>query len=191
MKRESFCDRPQPGVMPTLAWVSAKRALVDAIRMSHASASSNPPVMATPLIAPMTGIGISLKAKTGLVAASRSLAGPRPDSPSSLRSRPAVKARSPAPVTIRAWMLRSSLTSWQAAQSSLRNAFDNAFIASGRLSVIVATPSLLSSSTKAISRHLLLRIFPRSVLPWRRPSQNIVRDRSGAISRSSFPALRR
>ena len=39
-----FCDRPQPGMMPTRACVSAKRALVDAISTSQASASSKPPL---------------------------------------------------------------------------------------------------------------------------------------------------
>ena len=53
--RESFCERPQPGMMPTRACVSAKRASLDAISTSQASASSKPPVIATPLIAPMIG----------------------------------------------------------------------------------------------------------------------------------------
>ena len=47
--------RPQPGMIPTRAWVSANRARSDATRKSQASASSNPPVIATPLMAPMTG----------------------------------------------------------------------------------------------------------------------------------------
>ena len=50
---------PPPGMMPTRAWVSAKRARSDATRNVHCSASSSPPVTATPLIAPMTGFGIS------------------------------------------------------------------------------------------------------------------------------------
>ena len=49
--RLNFCDRPQPGTMPTRACVSAKRALLLAISTSQASATSNPPVIATPLIA--------------------------------------------------------------------------------------------------------------------------------------------
>ena len=51
--------RPQPGMMPTRAWVSAKRARSDATRKSQASASSKPPVMATPLMAPITGVSMS------------------------------------------------------------------------------------------------------------------------------------
>ena len=46
MALESFCERPQPGVIPTRAWVSAKRALVEQISTSQASATSNPPVIA-------------------------------------------------------------------------------------------------------------------------------------------------
>jgi hypothetical protein len=55
IRRESFCESPQPGMMPTRACVSAKRASVDAISRSHASASSKPPVTATPFTAPMMG----------------------------------------------------------------------------------------------------------------------------------------
>ena len=44
---------PQPGMIPTRAWVSANRARSDAIRKSHASAISNPPVTATPFTAPI------------------------------------------------------------------------------------------------------------------------------------------
>ena len=50
--------RPQSGMIPTRAWVSANAARSDATRKSHRSASSNPPVTATPLIAPMTGLPI-------------------------------------------------------------------------------------------------------------------------------------
>ena len=48
--------RPHPGMMPTRAWVSAKRACSDATRKSHASAISNPPVTATPFTAPMSSL---------------------------------------------------------------------------------------------------------------------------------------
>ena len=50
---------PPPGMMPTRACVSAKRARSDATRNVHCSASSSPPVTATPLIAPMIGLSIS------------------------------------------------------------------------------------------------------------------------------------
>ena len=54
----SRTDMPQLGSNPTRACVSAKRAFSDAIRMSQHSAISNPPVTATPLIAPITGLDI-------------------------------------------------------------------------------------------------------------------------------------
>ena len=44
--------------MPTRECVSANRARSDAIRKSQASASSKPPVTATPLIAPMSGFTV-------------------------------------------------------------------------------------------------------------------------------------
>ena len=48
--------RPAPGMAPTRAWVSAKRARSDAIRKSHESASSSPPVTVGPLTAPIMGV---------------------------------------------------------------------------------------------------------------------------------------
>lgn len=55
----TFCGKrtlsPQVGSRPTRAWVSAKRACSEAIRMSQYSASSSPPVTAAPLIAPIAG----------------------------------------------------------------------------------------------------------------------------------------
>ena len=48
--------RPQPGITPTRVWVSPNLARSLAIRKSQLSASSNPPVMATPLIAPISGL---------------------------------------------------------------------------------------------------------------------------------------
>ena len=46
-------------MIPTRACVSAKRARSDATRKSHVSATSNPPVTAAPLIAPITGLVVS------------------------------------------------------------------------------------------------------------------------------------
>src|SRR5215471_15872372 len=65
--RDSFWLSPQPGMMPTRACVSAKRASVDAISTSQPSASSKPPVIAKPLMAPMMGIG-QLAVARGLAA---------------------------------------------------------------------------------------------------------------------------
>ena len=47
---------PPAGMTPTLAWVSAKVARSEAIRKSQPRASSNPPVTAGPLTAPITGV---------------------------------------------------------------------------------------------------------------------------------------
>ena len=59
ISRGSRWDIPQPGTTPTRAWVSANRAAVEAIRKSHMSAISKPPVMAKPLTAPMIGTSIA------------------------------------------------------------------------------------------------------------------------------------
>ena len=42
--------------MPTRAWVSANTARSEAIRKSHASAISSPPVKVAPFTAPITGL---------------------------------------------------------------------------------------------------------------------------------------
>ena len=47
---------PPPGMTPTRAWVSAKRARSDAMRKSQHRASSRPPVTVGPLMAPMIGV---------------------------------------------------------------------------------------------------------------------------------------
>ena len=47
--------RPQPGITPTRECVSANRARSEATRKSQLSATSSPPVTATPLIAPISG----------------------------------------------------------------------------------------------------------------------------------------
>ena len=52
---------PPPGITPMRLCVSAKRATSDATRNVHCSATSKPPVTATPLIAPMIGLSISGK----------------------------------------------------------------------------------------------------------------------------------
>ncbi len=152
IRRESFCDRPQPGMMPTRACVSAKRALVEAINKSQASASSNPPVMATPLTAPITGFPHCSTASTGLSSAESALAAPRlaVSAPSSLRSSPAVKARVPAPVSTTARTAASAATCRITAASSRRSAPDSAFIASGRLRVTIATGPSRRRSTRLL-----------------------------------------
>ena len=57
---------PPPGITPTRAWVSANCAVSAAIMMSHASASSNPPVTANPFTAAITGTSMSSITETKL-----------------------------------------------------------------------------------------------------------------------------
>ena len=83
-------------MIPTLAWVSANRARSDATRKSHASATSNPPVIATPLIAPISGVvtaGIGPRTVDSSPAAPVSASASPRVLPSSLRSSPAQKRR--------------------------------------------------------------------------------------------------
>jgi hypothetical protein len=127
------------------ACVSAKRACGLASRTSQASASSNPPVTAGPLIAPITGPEKRSRAATGSRAAtplSPSPRDPRPE-PSSFRSRPAQKAR-PAPVRT-STLTAGSSSSWSmtAASCAIRSR-DRAFKACGRFSVTTAHPERMA-----------------------------------------------
>ena len=93
--------RPQPGITPTRECVSPNFASVEATRKSQFSASSKPPVMATPLTAPMSGLvsaGNGPRTPSALGDPSAPVP-PRlpPLEPSSFRSRPAQNAGS-APV---------------------------------------------------------------------------------------------
>ena len=93
-------------MIPTRAWVSPKRARSEATRNVHCKAISSPPVTATPLMAPMTGLSMTGRNRNRPLA-SRSGPSPGPRggadggvSPvTSLRSTPAQKAGS-APVRI-------------------------------------------------------------------------------------------
>ena len=95
--------RPQPGITPTRVWVSPNLACSLAIRKSQLSASSNPPVTATPLIAPISGLVRRGKGpRAPLRAGAFSDPPPEPElipvEPSSFRSSPAQNAGS-APVS--------------------------------------------------------------------------------------------
>ena len=141
--------RPQPGMIPTRAWVSAKRARSEATRKSHASASSKPPVMATPLIAPITGRGhrreraraAGVSARPSLGSAPVSLRAASPPAASSLRSSPAQNAGS-APVRTMAATSSRASSSRSVVGIALRSSRFSALRASGRLSVTVATGSV-------------------------------------------------
>ena len=137
----TFCGsrtlRPQVGNNPTRAWVSAKRARSEPIRMSQYSASSSPPVTAAPLMAPITGLLIG--GHLGEISGNSVV------SPSSLRSKPAQNTGS-APVRITTSTPSSASASRRAAKNCVRSAFDNALRDSGRLSVRVRTRSPVSMS---------------------------------------------
>ena len=143
IRRGSFWDSPQPGRMPTRACVSANTAALEAISTSQASASSKPPVMAWPLIAPMIGPSKSRIASSIEVSAAplRSSAAAEP---SSFRSTPALKAR-PAPVRITTRVSPSFWSARKLCSSACRSSTFSAFSASGRFSVRVATPSARST----------------------------------------------
>src|SRR6476469_3113589 len=122
MPMPAFCgsrtDSPQVGSSPTRAWVSAKRACSEAIRMSQYSASSSPPVTAAPLMAPITGLVIGGHCGE--------ISGSCDESPSSLRSRPAQNTGS-VPVTMTTSTSSSATASRSAPKKRLRRSADNAF----------------------------------------------------------------
>ncbi len=134
-------------MIPMRAWVSANAARSDATRKSHASATSKPPVMATPFTAPMSGVSIG---GTGPRPAVVSPAAPVSPSAapsvaaSSFRSSPAQKAGS-APVSTMAATESSASSSPMVCQSALRSSVLRALRACGRFRVTVATASLRST----------------------------------------------
>ncbi len=134
---------PQPGMMPTRAWVSAKRARSDATRKSHVSATSKPPVTAAPLTAPMTGFVVSGNGRMSssspatMCFTSESL-------PSDLRSTPAQNAGS-APVSTMASTSSRASHAAIASGSAAVNAGSSALRAAGRLRVTTATRSATST----------------------------------------------
>ena len=143
--------RPQPGMTPTRAWVSPKRARSEATRKSQASASSKPPVMATPLTAPMTGLVI---AGNGPRTAGPVAPTPAPRLPPVLPELLQVEAGAEGRIGAgeddrrrrrRARRPRAAPRAGAAAPRSTR-----ALRASGRLSVTVATRSLTSTSTTSV-----------------------------------------
>src|SRR5207244_3081898 len=127
-------------------WVRPIRARAAATRKSHASASSTPPPKASPLMAAMTGIFVSVIASSvvrmwraidAASSAERILS-------SSLRSPPAQKALAPVPrmTMTRARVARTALSAC-ASSAMVRGA--SALRASGRSMVRVATPRSTSS----------------------------------------------
>ena len=92
IQRANRTVTPPPGCTPTRECVSAKRACSDAMRKSHVSASSSPPVAVAPLIAPITGFSVS--SNSPRVGSSCACANTPPSLPASLRSTPAQNAGS-------------------------------------------------------------------------------------------------
>src|SRR2546426_8064497 len=133
--------------MFTSGWPSSARS--EAIRMSHARASSQPPPSAKPLIAAMIGLlhAAIVSPSRRPISEKRCISRPV-RSAISLISAPATNARSPAPVRMIAptsWAIeRCSI----AIDSSRRTAALSAFNASGRLIVTIARRSSISIFTK-------------------------------------------
>ena len=153
MARGSRTVRPQPGITPTRECVSPNLACSLATRKSQLSASSNPPVIATPLTAPISGLlslGNGPRMPSPFRLPSLPLPPPRfpPDDPSSFRSSPAQNAGSvPVRITTSTSVFASAsrIRSGRARRTSL----DKALRASGRFSVIVAMRSDTSSNTQS------------------------------------------
>src|SRR5215207_9910614 len=134
---------PHPGMIPTRACVSAKRARSDATRKSQVSATSKPPVTAAPLTAPITGLVVTGK---GRISSSASLATTWRTSESLLRllrSTPAQNAGSAPVRTMASTSSRASHAAIVSGSAAVR-AGSSAFRASGRLRVTTATRSLTS-----------------------------------------------
>src|ERR1700754_2183182 len=144
-------DSPQVGSNPTLAWVSAKRACSDAIRMSQYSANSRPPVTAAPLIAPITGLFIGGHCGE--------MSGSSVESPSSLRSSPAQNTGS-VPVRMTTSTSSSTSASVSAPKNRSRSAEDSALRDCGRFRVRVRT-----RSSVVISRMSSVMASPEGVAP--------------------------
>ena len=144
-------ESPQPGITPTRAWVSPNLACSDAMRKSQLSASSNPPVTATPLMAPMRGLtnlgkGPRTPSALGVPSAPVPPSKLLEASPSSLRSSPAVKAGS-APVRMMTSTSSRVSASFMSSASSRRTSLLRALRAPGRLRVMVAMRSETSRRT--------------------------------------------
>ena len=135
---------PHPGCIPIFTCVSAKEACSDAIRKSQFSASSNPPVMAGPFIAPM--IGLSHAASTS--------ESPFPSPRGSIRLSVAIAFRSspeqkavPAPVSTAARISMSDATVSMQSYRFFNRSWFSALRRSGRFSVMSATPFSFSNNT--------------------------------------------
>src|SRR5437588_2043987 len=136
-----------------------KNAASDAMRTSHAQASDSPAPAHAPLTAAMTGFSSARMARTFGWYVARRLSLTSGASPNSFRSWPAQNPR-PAPVMTTA-RTSGSRASFSASRSAPCSARLNAFITSGRLSVIVWTAPARVTSTSVIRETLRHRRFYR------------------------------
>ena len=146
--------RPQPGITPTRAWVSPNLAFSEATKKSQLSANSNPPVMATPLTAPIRGLssnGNGPRTPSELGRPSAPEPDPRlaPVEPSSLRSSPAQNAGS-LPVKMMTSTSSDAFACFISCGKSFKTSNDRALRAAGRFKVIVAMRSSISSKTTLV-----------------------------------------
>jgi len=115
----------------------------EANRMSHASAISNPALMAHPLMAPTMGNSQrSIWCTTSLSKSSSSVLN---TFCAAARSTPALKACVPAPVKTTARTVLSSLKSWNVLASVVSISNVSAFCASGLSIVTTTTPFAVST----------------------------------------------
>ena len=138
---------PLPGIIPRETSGRPTLAPSTATRISHASASSQPPPKAKPLMAAITGLLSRAIISVSLISifACRAATTPTFSWAASLRSLPAENDRSPAPVRITTRTSGSARMAVTASMSSSRIWRLRAFSTSGRFRVRYAMPSLRSN----------------------------------------------
>ena len=148
---------PHAATTPSRAWVSAKRARSDATMNVQLSASSSAPVTQAPLTAQTTGVVTARSVAPGFVPRFDGDAVPDPAA-TSLKSTPALNTGSTA-VTMIARASRRRRRPPRSARRTPRHASrpSSAFLTSGRLIVIVRTPSASSTSSNPSATGRLLR----------------------------------
>ena len=135
--RGSRCTPPPPAISPTRGSGSANSAFSAAMMMSQASAVSNPPPIAQPFTAAISGLSRSKRCV--MPAKPFGPLGRRRPAACTFRSLPAENARSPAPVMMPTHRSsRAANSSHTVASSSFASAC-SAFSTSGRFSVTMRT----------------------------------------------------
>ena len=135
---------PISGTMPRLGpKVATKNAEWAATVMSQAKAKPNPPPAAGPLIRAIVGTGQSISARMAALKSSPCLLSSVTGFFGSAACTKSAPAQKPLPLPVRittliASLLRTTSSAWEMPRI---NSLVMAFMASGRLSVMVATPS--------------------------------------------------